>query len=608
MTTRDLAVTIDGLAELALVNITAEESTINRFGYAFRDERWFIGYANGVNDDASSHITYTVTLTSQTGPRPPDGTPPDGWPAGQEWPPPWTVRTLEFATIRNALVAHIVDTDIPGDRLINDLRLSEGGGSVTLIRTEVVHIHGPGNAGWGFPDADFRVTLGAAPTRSVELAGGDDVVITGTGFVRQIATGGGADRVAAGPGAVGLIDLGNGDNLLEAAGAGIAAVVARGGADRLTAGAGAWIGSVSLGAGADSVTLTDDARIESLRLSGRASLDLAGRAIVEQAYLDGPAVRVTLKDDARILQLRTGEGTTRLATEAGHLDSYTGAGGSHVLAIGRGGAGAITVSGAGALDLAARGFVGMVQVPDAARARIDLWAGADQIRTGSAADRVTVVGDGFVGSLRTGAGADLVTLGAGGAGFVDLGEGDDLLHLAPSGVTVTVTGGAGADTAAFARFAGGVAVSLAAIGTVQDVAIAGPAAFVALSEIEHLSGSAAADRLTGRETANRLTGGAGADTLAGLAGDDTLIGGRGNDSLIGGPGADRFVFGRRDGFDRIADFEPGLDVIAIAGVTGLGQIGFADTAAGVRLSAGETRILVEGLTAAELREADNFVF
>ncbi|MFN6978153.1 MAG: calcium-binding protein, partial [Gemmobacter sp.] len=64
----------------------------------------------------------------------------------------------------------------------------------------------------------------------------------------------------------------------------------------------------------------------------------------------------------------------------------------------------------------------------------------------------------------------------------------------------------------------------------------------------------------------------------------------------------------RDGTDRITDFELGLDQIAIAGVSRLGQITFSDVAAGARLVANGTTIIVEGLTAAEMRDADNFLF
>lgn len=56
-----------------------------------------------------------------------------------------------------------------------------------------------------------------------------------------------------------------------------------------------------------------------------------------------------------------------------------------------------------------------------------------------------------------------------------------------------------------------------------------------------------------------LIGGAGDDELDGGRGDDLLQGGLGNDWLTGGGGKDTFVLGRREGVDRIVDFEDRSD-------------------------------------------------
>ena len=108
--------------------------------------------------------------------------------------------------------------------------------------------------------------------------------------------------------------------------------------------------------------------------------------------------------------------------------------------------------------------------------------------------------------------------------------------------------------------------------------------------IENATGDAGNDKLTGNEAANVLTGnggndsliggagndtldgGAGTDTLNGDAGDDRLIGGTGNDDLTGGANADTFAFAFGDGFDTIADFEIGTDLIDFLGL----GIAFAD--------------------------------
>ncbi|MEE3101905.1 MAG: M10 family metallopeptidase [Pseudomonadota bacterium] len=86
---------------------------------------------------------------------------------------------------------------------------------------------------------------------------------------------------------------------------------------------------------------------------------------------------------------------------------------------------------------------------------------------------------------------------------------------------------------------------------------------------DRLRGDAGADSLKGGGGADRLMGGAGDDALMGGRGDDLLIGGGGNDRLAGGAGADAFLFRLGDGAGRdvIADFETGLDVIELSGLT-----------------------------------------
>lgn len=74
-----------------------------------------------------------------------------------------------------------------------------------------------------------------------------------------------------------------------------------------------------------------------------------------------------------------------------------------------------------------------------------------------------------------------------------------------------------------------------------------------------LIGPAGGGALAGRAGDDLLIGGSGNDRLEGGGGQDIIEDGLGVDTISGGPGADIFVL-RADGqFDRITDFEPGVD-------------------------------------------------
>ena len=97
--------------------------------------------------------------------------------------------------------------------------------------------------------------------------------------------------------------------------------------------------------------------------------------------------------------------------------------------------------------------------------------------------------------------------------------------------------------------------------------------------------------MLGRGGDELLRGGAGSDLLEGGRGADTLVGGAGDDLLSGGQGADRFVMTQSSGADRILNFTPGQDVIAVIG---------AETMDDLILSGGNGEMLIRfGL--AELR-------
>ncbi len=105
--------------------------------------------------------------------------------------------------------------------------------------------------------------------------------------------------------------------------------------------------------------------------------------------------------------------------------------------------------------------------------------------------------------------------------------------------------------------------------------------------IEAAIGGAGSDTLAGNDADNDLVGGegddmllgrSGADHLAGGWGNDWLTGGQGRDTLQGDAGADTFALSGRDGVldpsqaDRILDFEPGVDRLALLGEESVGGI------------------------------------
>ncbi len=184
--------------------------------------------------------------------------------------------------------------------------------------------------------------------------------------------------------------------------------------------------------------------------------------------------------------------------------------------------------------------------------RISGGYGDDIIKSGKGAD--VVWGDDGNDQIWGNAGNDTLSGGAGNDSILG-GQGDDTLN-GDSGDD-TLKGGAGND---------------------------------------QLNGGIGNDFLWGGRGNDTLLGGAGNDILHGRGGDDTLIGGAGKDLLIGGHGADVFVFNavqdsadNNNQFDRIADFETGIDHLnfsAIAAQNGglafryLGDSGFSGTGSG----------------------------
>ncbi|NOX72175.1 MAG: calcium-binding protein [Alphaproteobacteria bacterium] len=126
-----------------------------------------------------------------------------------------------------------------------------------------------------------------------------------------------------------------------------------------------------------------------------------------------------------------------------------------------------------------------------------------------------------------------------------------------------------------------------------------------------LDGGAGSDRLFGGRGNDSVLGGDGVDYLYGDKGTDTLNGGLGNDSLTGGLNNDTFVFAAGQGYDKIKDWEDGIDQIdltnfALGSIANVLALAF-DYSAGVRLEfADGSMLLIENTTKAQL-DAGDFV-
>jgi Ca2+-binding RTX toxin-like protein len=77
-----------------------------------------------------------------------------------------------------------------------------------------------------------------------------------------------------------------------------------------------------------------------------------------------------------------------------------------------------------------------------------------------------------------------------------------------------------------------------------------------------------------------MYGGEDNDTLTGCQGDDILYEDLGNDSLTGGSGNDIFVLKAGQGFDVIADFTVGQDLIGLSSGLSFGQLAITQNTQG----------------------------
>ncbi|MBU8542500.1 MULTISPECIES: M10 family metallopeptidase [Roseomonadaceae] len=209
-------------------------------------------------------------------------------------------------------------------------------------------------------------------------------------------------------------------------------------------------------------------------------------------------------------------------------------------------------------------------------------AGADTLRGNDGMNHLQG-GDG--NDLLEGRAGDDVLDGGAGADTMIGGTGHDRYRVDHAGDVVLERAGEGVDTLVGA-------ISRTVLPDAVDVLLLGSGAVTGI-------GNDLANLLVGNALANRLEGGAGADMLEGRGGNDTLL---------GGAGADIFLLRPGDGFDRIEDFLPGTDRLAL---TGFGKDPSAllalaaNVSGGLRfdLGAGDG-VLLAGLTKAQFTTAD----
>jgi FG-GAP-like repeat/RTX calcium-binding nonapeptide repeat (4 copies)/FG-GAP repeat len=124
-----------------------------------------------------------------------------------------------------------------------------------------------------------------------------------------------------------------------------------------------------------------------------------------------------------------------------------------------------------------------------------------------------------------------------------------------------------------------------------------------------LGGNGNQDLIGGGEGNDSIFGGKENDTLFGCEGNDFLSGNLGDDSLIGGLGNDIFVLGIDRGFDTIADFTSGQDLIGLTGGLTFQQLAITQNAGGALIkiaSTGESLGVLSGANASAITSL-NFI-
>lgn len=232
-----------------------------------------------------------------------------------------------------------------------------------------------------------------------------------------------------------------------------------------------------------------------------------------------------------------------------------------------------------------------------------VWAGRDDdgndLLYGEAGDDI----------LGGGNGNDTL-VGGGGADTLFGGSGDDWLETGAHGARTS--DGVGIRNVAWAgigsdRVDGDNTSDILGAGSGNDT-ISG------FDGNDSLFGGAGMDQLSGGNGDDALYGGDADDILSGGAGNDRLWGGKGEDVLSGGAGSDIFSFGAGAGFDRIGDFERGIDMLDLRSaafdfqnVQDVAAVS-SDTPEGLRIALGDgASVTLAGLTVSDVAQMD-FMF
>ena len=353
------------------------------------------------------------------------------------------------------------------------------------------------------------------------------------------------------------------------------------------------------GAGEDRASYDDAASAVTvdLSLAGPQNTGQGADTLVSIEGVTGSAFGDRLSGNAETNWLIGGGGSDTLIGRNGH-DTLDGGAGNDQF---DGGAGDDTIRGGEGTDTVLYSLaptrveidLSIVGRQNTLAAGSDTLVSIENVVGSSADDRL--IGNLDANLLIGNDGADLLSGGGGhdvlwgGIGHDSVwgGAGDDLLDGGAG--NDTIDGGAGSDTASYAAAASRVEIDLA---RTEDQNTRGDG-YDTLISIENVAGSGFGDAIAGNAGANRLDGKGGADVLTGLGGADSFA----FTSALGG-----------GNIDRIADFAPGADKIALGhAVFGLGTGALKPNAlflTGTAAHDGDDRIIYNRATGALFFDAD----